>query len=132
MMMRKYSMEGQRVAQLKRLLRNDKIQVKKIVVAAHEKKADSVYIFFENPIEGIAKEKATLERLKAEAESVAKNKIYTRLVNSKQRELFLLDHYGLSKRDSADVIELIKMIEMEKAIGNSEEEETKKEGKTKK
>jgi hypothetical protein len=42
MKMRKYSMEGQRVAQLKRLLRNDRVQVKRIAVAAHEKKADSV------------------------------------------------------------------------------------------
>ena len=132
MRMRKYSMEGQRVAQLKRLLRNDKIQVKRIVVAAHEKKADSVYIFFENPIEGIAKEKATLKRLKAEAESVAKDEIYAKLVNSKQRELFLLDHYGLSKKDSADVMELIRMVKMEKGIGRSEEEETKKEGRNKK
>ena len=131
MRMRKYSIEGQRVAQLKRLLRNDKILVKRIVVAAHEKKADSVYIFFEHTVEEVAKEKVTLKRLKEKAESVADDKLYAKLTNSKQRELFLLDRYGLSKKDSADVIELIKMVEMEKEIGKGEEEETKKEGKNK-
>ena len=115
MMMRKYSIEGQRVAQLKRLLRNDKIQVKRIVVAAHEKKADSVYIFFARTIEENAKERATLKLLKAKAEEVGKDMMYAKLSNTRQRELFLLDHYGLSKKEGVDVIELIKMIEMEKA-----------------
>ena len=132
MRMRKYSIEGQRVAQLKRLLRNDKIQVKRIVVASHEKKADSVYIFFERTVEEVAKEKAVLKRLKEKAESVADDKLYAKLTNSKQRELFLLDQYGLSKKDCADVIELTKMVEMEKEIGKGEEEKTKKDGKNKK
>ena len=113
MMMRKYSIEGQRVAQLKRLLRNDKIQVKRIVMAAHEKKADSVYIFFERTIEENTKERATLKRLKEEAGRVAVDEVYAKLSNAKQRELYLLDHYGLSKRESVDMIELVKMIELE-------------------
>ena len=131
MRMRKYSMEGQRVAQLKRLLRNDKIQVKRIVVAAHEKKADSVYIFFERTIEENVKERATLKLLKAKAEEVGNDMMYTKLSNTRQRELFLLDHYGLSKKEGADVIELIKMIEMEKATDVEGEAALKEGGKEK-
>lgn len=125
MRMRKYSMEGQRVAQLKRLLRNDKIQVKRIAMAAHEKKADSVYIFFEYAEEEKTKDKATTKQLKGKAEEVVEDKIYAKLTNSKKRELYLLDHYGLSKRESADVIELAKINEMEKAEGRSEKKGNK-------
>ena len=120
MRMRKYSMKGQRVAQLKRLLRNDKIQVKRIVVAAHEKKADSVYVFFAYAEEEKVKDIATLNLIKEKAEMVVKDKIYAKLSNAKQRELFLLDRYGLSKKESGDVIELAKIIEMVKAEGKSE------------
>ena len=129
MMMRKYSMEGQRVAQLKRLLRNDRIQVKRIAVAAHEKKADSVYVFFAYAEEEKVKDKATLKPLKDKAKKVAEDKIYAKLSNVKQRELFLLDRYNLSKKESGDVIELVKMIEMEKAEGKSVKKEKKEDEK---
>ena len=128
MRMRKYSMTGQRVAQLKRLLRNEKIQVKRIDVAAHEKKADSVYVFFEYAEEETRKDTETLKLLKAKAEEVAKDEIYAKLANAKQRELFLLDHYGLSKRDSVDVVELVKMIEIESKIGKGKREEGMEKG----
>jgi hypothetical protein len=121
-------MEGQRVAQLKRLLRNDRVQVKRIAVAAHEKKADSVYVFFGYAEEEKVRDKTALTQLKAEAEEVAKDKVYQKLSNSKQRELFLLDHYNLSKKESGDMIELVKMIEIgAQAIEKAEEK--KEEGK---
>lgn len=127
-------MGSPRVHRLKRLLRRDSINIKKIVVAAHEKKADSVYVFFEYAEEETRKDKETLKLLKAKAEEVAKDEIYAKLANAKQRELFLLDHYGLSKRDSVDVVELVKMIEIESKISEAkiEEEGTEKEGKKKK
>lgn len=124
-------MKGQRVAQLKRLLRNDKIQVKRIAVAAHEKKADSVYVFFAYAEEEKVKDKETLKQLKVKAEKVAEDKMYAKLSNTRQRELFLLDHYGLSKKEGADVIELIKMIEMEKATDVEGEAALKEGGKEK-
>lgn len=120
MRMRKYSMTGQRVAQLKRLLRNDRIQVSRINVAAHDKREDCVYVFFDYAVEESAKDRETLKRLKEKAIEVAEDKVYQKLSNSKQRELFLLDHYNLSKRDSGDVMELVKMIEIEASVAREE------------
>jgi hypothetical protein len=113
--------------------------VNRIAVAAHEKKADSVYVFFDHVAdvaEETAKERETLKRLKVEATRVTEDKTYQQLSNSKQRELYLLDSYGLSKREGVDVIELVKIGEIEVKIveGESEEaeEEKKKEKKNKK
>jgi hypothetical protein len=111
-------MKGPRVVQLKRLLRTDKIQIKKIAVAAHDRKEDSVYVFFTYPEEEQTKDKATLKQLKAKAEEVAEDKVYQKLSNSKQRELYLLDHYGLAKRESVDVVELVKIVEVEESVRN--------------
>jgi len=113
-------MEGQRVAQLKRLLRNDRIQVKRIVVAAHEKKADSVYVFFDRVEEEITKEKEAIKQLKAKAEVVAGDEVYRKLTNAKQRELYLLNYYGLAKRESVDLTELIKIAEVEASVALEE------------
>lgn len=106
-------MKGRRVAQLQRLLRNDKIQVTRIEVAAHDTREDSVYVLFENREGEIAKDRANLKQLKAKAESVAEDKVYLKLSNARQRELYLLDHFGLSKRECVDVVELVKMLELE-------------------
>jgi hypothetical protein len=125
-------MAGRRVAQLKRMLRNDRIAIKKIEVAAHEKKADSVYVFFGYADEEKVRDKTALTQLKAKAEEVAKDKVYQKLSNSKQRELFLLDHYNLSKKECGNVIELAKIIEMEKAEGKSEREKEEIKGGDKK
>ena len=106
-------MKGRRVAQLQRLLRNDKIQVTRIEVAAHDTREDRVYVLFENREGEIAKDRANLKQLKAKAESVAEDKVYLKLSNARQRELYLLDHFGLSKRECVDVVELVKMLELE-------------------
>jgi hypothetical protein len=132
MRMRKYGMTGRRVAQLKRLLRNDRIQVKRIVVAAHDKREDSVYVFFAYAEEELMKDKATFYQLKVKAEEVTRDIIYAKLTNTKQRELYLLDHYNLSKKESGDVIELAKIIEIEKAEGKSESEKEEIKGGDKK
>jgi hypothetical protein len=94
--------------------------VKRIAVAAHEKKADSVYVFFGYAEEEKVRDKTALTQLKAKAEEVAKDKVYQKLSNSKQRELFLLDHYNLSKKESGDVIELAKMAEVEALVTRQE------------
>ena len=132
MRMRKYSMEGQRVAQLKRLLRNEKVSVRKVEVVAHGNREDVVYVFFDYVEEETQKERAILERLKEKAVDVAANQVYQMLSNAKQRELFLLEHYGLSKSDSVAVVELVKMIEIEKAIWRSEKEKEEIKGGDKK
>ena len=118
-------MRGRRAYRLKRLLRDERISVGRIEVAAHDKREDTVYVFYNRVEEGEKKEKETLERLKPKAEEVATDEVYAKLTNSKQRELFLLDHYNLSKKESGDVIELVKMLELEKAIRKSEKEEIK-------
>jgi hypothetical protein len=92
----------------------------RIAVAAHEKKADRVYVFYDHTVEEIAKDRATLKRLKEIAERVAEDKLYAELTNSKQRELFLLDHYDLSKRDGLDVVELVKIAEVEASVTREE------------
>jgi hypothetical protein len=120
-------MEGQRVAQLKRLLRNKNINVARIEVAAHDRKADTVYVFFEYAAEVAQEDKETLKRLKETAAEVSKDTVYAKLKNVKQRELFLLDHYDLPKRDSADVVELIKIVEIEAEIAEGKTEEIRKE-----
>jgi len=94
-------------------LRDEKISVGRIEVAAHEKREDTIYVFYTRVEEGEKKDKETLERLKANAGEVANDKVYQKLSNSRQRELFLLDHYGVSKRESVDIVELVKMIEQE-------------------
>jgi uncharacterized membrane protein YvbJ len=120
MNMRRYSMKARRVTALKRLLRNDRIRITRITVAPHEKKEDMVYIFFDNVEEVVAKEKETVARLKEKAEEVAKDEVYAELSNSKQRELYLLDRYGLSKREGVDVIELVKLAEVEASVAMDE------------
>jgi hypothetical protein len=92
----------------------------RIAVAAHEKTADSVYVFYDHTVEEIAKDRATLKRLKEIAERVAEDTLYAKLTNSKQRELFLLDHYDLSKRDGFDVVELVKIAEVEASVTREE------------
>jgi flagellar biosynthesis regulator FlbT len=119
-------MNGLRVVQLKRLLRTDRIQVRKIAVAAHEKREDTIYVFFDHVAEESEKDREILKRLKAVAAKVAEDELYQKLSNTKQRELYLLDRYALSKRESVDVIELVKIGEIDK--GESKEEVQKETG----
>lgn len=112
MNMRKYSMNVGRVVALKRLLRREDIRVHRITVAAHDKREDSVYVFFESTAKDTEKDTVALAGLKAKAEEVSKDEVYAKLSNTKQRELYLLDRYGISKRDGVDVIELIKIAEV--------------------
>ena len=123
MNMRRYTMKARRVTALKRLLRNDRVNIGRIAVAAHEKKEDMVYVFFEDVEkveEVVAKERETVARLKEKAKVVAIDEVYAKLSNSKQRELYLLDHYGLSKREGVDVIELVKIAEVEASVAIDE------------
>jgi hypothetical protein len=88
---------------------------------AHANREDVVYVFFEYAKEEDAKDKETLKRLKAAAVKVAEDKVYQKLKNVKQRELYLLDHYDLPKRDSLDVTELIKIAEIEEKLKSEKE-----------
>jgi len=124
MNVRRYSMKARRVTALKRLLRNDRVRIQRITIAAHEKKPDMVYIFFDNVEEETAKDKAVLEELKEAAKVIAKDEVYPKLSNVKQRELYLLDRYGLSKREGADVIELLKIAEIAASVAMDEKQLT--------
>jgi hypothetical protein len=94
--------------------------VRRIVVAAHDKREDSVYVFYEHAEEEEKKERVILEQLKAKGEEIAKDKVYPKLKNIKQRELYLFDHYNLSKKESGDVIELAKIAEVEASVAREE------------
>ena len=120
MNMRRYSMKARRVTALKRLLRNDRIRITRVAIAAHEKKEDTVYVFFDNVEEEETKDKAVLEQLKEKAAEVSKDEVYPKLSNAKQRELHLLGNYGVSKREAVDVIELVKIAEVEAAVALDE------------
>jgi hypothetical protein len=119
-------MKARRVTALKRLLRNDRVRIIRITVAPHEKKEDMVYVFFDSVEEVVAKEKEIVARLKEKAEEVANDVVYAKLSNSKQRELYLLDHYGLLKREGVDVIELVKIAEVEASVALDEKPLTAK------
>ena len=124
MNMRRYSMKARRVTALKRLLRNERVRITKLAIASHEKKEDMVYVFFDNVEEEEVKDRAVLEQLKQKAEEVAKDKVYPKLTNAKQRELYLLNHYGLSKREGVDVIELLKIAEITASLAMDEKPRT--------
>ena len=124
MNMRRYSMKARRVTALKRLLRNDRVRIQRITIAAHEKKEDMVYIFFDNVEEETQKDRIALDKLKAKVELIANGSIYPKLTNAKQRELFLLDRYGLSKRESADMVELLKIAEIAASVAMDEKQLT--------
>ena len=117
-------MKARRVTALKRLLRNERVRITKLAIASHEKKEDMVYVFFDNVEEEEVKDRAVLEQLKQKAEEVAKDKVYPKLTNAKQRELYLLNHYGLSKREGVDVIELLKIAEITASLAIDEKPRT--------
>jgi len=117
-------MKARRVTALKRLLRNERVRITKLAIASHEKKEDMVYVFFDNVEEEEVKDRAVLEQLKQKAEEVAKDKVYPKLTNAKQRELYLLNHYGLSKREGVDVIELLKIAEITASLAMDEKPRT--------
>lgn len=54
------------------------------------------------------KETARLQSLKAIAATVARDEGYAGLKNTRQREIWLQDRYGMYGHDAADVIELAK------------------------
>jgi len=115
-----------RVVALKRLLRREDIRVHRITVAAHDKREDSVYVFFESTAKDTEKDTVALAGLKAKAEEVSKDEVYAKLSNTKQRELYLLDRYGISKRDGVDVIELVKIAELVKSATAQKPKEGKR------
>jgi hypothetical protein len=102
-------------------LRNKNINVVRIEVAAHDRKEDTVYVFFEYAAEVAQEDKETLKRLKEKAAEVSKDTVYAKLSNARQRELHLLDHYELSKKESADMVELVKIAEIEEKLKSEKE-----------
>lgn len=127
--MRKFRINTRREVQLKRLLRRDNISVRTIDVAAHEKREDTVYVFYEPKAEMaeiVEKEKERLQRLRLKAKEVRSNAVFQKLTNAKQRSLFLCEKCQVTKGEAEDIVELVKVINVEEWV-REEEQRTEEE-----
>ena len=66
------------------------------------------YIFFEHKKEVLMREQRRLFELIEAAKEVATREEYYALKNVKQRELYILNEFAITKSDAVDVIELLK------------------------
>jgi len=80
------------------------------------------YVFYQDIKEELQQELSDFKRKLGIAKQVSMDERYHTLKNQKQRELFLLSEYFLSKTDAQDVMELLKP-ELAKIIRESEEKE---------
>ena len=80
------------------------------------------YIFYQDIKEELEHELSDFKKKLEIAKQVSEDERYHTLKNLKQRELFLLSEYFLSKSESQDVIELLKP-EIAKIISDSERDE---------
>jgi len=80
------------------------------------------YVFYQDRKEELKKEADDFYRRVEIAKEVSTDERYFTLKNQKQREMFLLAEYSLTKDEAQDVIELLKP-EMVEVIKSIEEEE---------
>ena len=66
------------------------------------------YVFFERKKDVLIREQRRLFKLVDAAKEIAKCEEYYTLKNAKQRELYILNEFELTKSDAVDVIELLK------------------------
>lgn len=79
------------------------------------------YIFYQDIKEELQQELGDFKNKLEQAKQVSMDERYHTLKNQKQRELFLLSEYFLSKTEAQDVIELLKP-EIAKIISDSEKD----------
>lgn len=80
------------------------------------------YIFYQDIKEELQQELGDFKNKLEIAKQVSTDERYYTLKNQKQRELFLLSEYFLSKTEAQDVIEMLKS-EIAKIISDSEKDE---------
>ena len=74
----------------------------------HYQHTHRAYVFYEWNKDKVIEESARLQKLAKYAQNARTDSEYCGLKNAKQREMYLLTHYGLPGKDAADVIELAK------------------------
>ena len=79
------------------------------------------YIFYQDVKEELQQELSDFKNKLEQAKQVSMDERYHTLKNQKQRELFLLSEYFLSKTEAQDVMELLKP-EIAKIISDSEKD----------
>ena len=86
------------------------------------------YVFYQDRKEELKRQLDDFYRKRTIAEEVSMDERYYTLKNQRQREMFLLAEYSLTKDEALDVIELLKpeMVEIVKSI--EEEEKVAVEG----
>lgn len=92
--------------ELQELVEDDDIIVKRVI---HDTLSDGgFYVFYESKMHVGAQENDRIIELIDLAKEVSMEEDYQTLKNNRQREIYLLHYYALSKVDAVDVIELLK------------------------
>lgn len=90
---------------LQELVEDDDIIVKRVI---HDTLSDGgFYVFYESKIMTLAQESDRIIDLIDVAKEISMEEDYQTLKNNRQREIYLLHYYALSKVDAVDVIELL-------------------------
>ena len=119
------------------LLGDESVKVRFVKIVPNKDMGDRIYIFYDWETT-VQDEQHRIAELRNVAKRITKNKVFLQLSNVKQKTLFLVEHEGVTKKDAEDVIELVKIIEVEAAekrkreMGKKMKDEEKKGGKIKK
>ena len=103
---------------LQRFISDENIEIKRVLLdttssdiydpMSLETLSAKFYIFFEHKKDVLIREQRRLFKLIEAAKEVATCEEYYTLKNAKQRELYILNEFELTKSDAVDVIELLK------------------------
>ena len=99
------------------LLDDESVKVRFVNIVPNKEIGDRVYIFYDWETT-VKDEQARIAELRNVAKRIAQNEVFQRLSNVKQKTLFLVEQEGVTKKDAEDVIELVKIIEVEEAAEN--------------
>ena len=122
---------------IEELLGDESVKVRFVKIVPNKDMGDRIYIFYDWETT-VQDEQHRIAELRNVAKRITKNKVFLQLSNVKQKTLFLVEHEGVTKKDAEDVIELVKIIEVEAAekrkreMGKKMKDEEKKGGKIKK
>ena len=96
------------------LIGDESVKVRFIQIVPNKDMGDRIYIFYDWETT-VKDEQARIAELRNVAKRIAKNEVFQRLSNVKQKTIFLVEQEGISKKDAEDVIEIVKIIEVEEA-----------------
>jgi len=103
---------------LQQFLKDERILIKRVLLESHDSgvynhmsintEPITFYVFYENKQYILSNERRRLFELVDTAREVSTREDYYTLKTVKQREMYLLQEFGLLKKDAEDVIELLK------------------------